>query len=141
MQLCVSAPVALIPDVGIFKWGVWLLIILTKFHEDWTKIVDFLLMANFWVCAVFLLRPYFASIHNFSNSGQLISCFFAFWISAVDLHAFIKTISLLRFISTFEPFIDLIALFRDWSIKFATDLKSGLKVEIQNFCALIWYLP
>ena len=34
-------------------------IIFTKFHEDWTKIVDFLLMAKFWACLVFsLLRPY-----------------------------------------------------------------------------------
>ena len=29
------------------------MIIFTKFHEDRTKIVDFLLMANFLVCAVF----------------------------------------------------------------------------------------
>ena len=28
-------------------------IIFTKFHEDRTKIVDFLLMANFWKCPVF----------------------------------------------------------------------------------------
>ena len=32
------------------------LIIFTKFHEDRTKIVDFLLMANFWKCPVFLLQ-------------------------------------------------------------------------------------
>ena len=29
------------------------MIIFTKFHEDRTKIVDFLLIANFLVCAVF----------------------------------------------------------------------------------------
>ena len=29
------------------------MIIFTKFHEDWTKNVDFLLMANFWMCLVF----------------------------------------------------------------------------------------
>ena len=28
-------------------------ILITKFYEDWKKIVDFLLMANFWTCAVF----------------------------------------------------------------------------------------
>ena len=28
-------------------------IIFTKFHEDWTKFVDFLFMANIWMCAVF----------------------------------------------------------------------------------------
>ena len=42
-------------------WWKWLLheaIIFTKFHEDWTKVADFLLMANFWTCAVFSLRPY-----------------------------------------------------------------------------------
>ena len=28
--------------------------IFLKFHEDRTKIVDFLLMANFWTCLVFI---------------------------------------------------------------------------------------
>ena len=29
------------------------LIILTKFDEDWTKIVDFLLVVNFWASIIF----------------------------------------------------------------------------------------
>ena len=36
-------------------WWKWLpheVIIFTKFHEDRTKIMDFLLMANFWKCPV-----------------------------------------------------------------------------------------
>ena len=33
-----------------------------KFHEDLRKIVNFLLMANFWKCVVFLHRPYFTHI-------------------------------------------------------------------------------
>ena len=28
----------------------------TKFHEDWAKNVDFLLMANFWLGALFLTQ-------------------------------------------------------------------------------------
>ena len=39
------------------KWWKWLpheVIIFTKFQEDRTKIVDFLLMANFWECPFFL---------------------------------------------------------------------------------------
>ena len=46
-------------------WWKWLphdAIISTKLHKDWTKIVDFLLMANFWMCPVFLLRPYYLLI-------------------------------------------------------------------------------
>ena len=42
-----------------WKWLPYKVIIFTKFHEDWTKIVDFLLMANFWVCLIsFFLRLY-----------------------------------------------------------------------------------
>ena len=33
-----------------------MVIIFTKFHENRTKIGDFLLMANFWACLFFLLR-------------------------------------------------------------------------------------
>ena len=36
-----------------WKWLPLYIITFTKFHEDWTKNVDFLLMANFWTCAVF----------------------------------------------------------------------------------------
>ena len=40
-------------------WWKWLsneAIIFTKFHEDWTKIMDFLPMANFWECLVFFTQ-------------------------------------------------------------------------------------
>ena len=40
-------------------WWKWLsheAIIFTKFHKDWTKIMDFLLMANFWTCPVFFAQ-------------------------------------------------------------------------------------
>ena len=47
---------------NFFKtWSKWLpyeVIIFTKFHKDWTKIVDFLLMANFWKCPFFCVRLY-----------------------------------------------------------------------------------
>ena len=47
-------------------------IIFTKFHKDWTKIVDFLLMTDFRTCAVILLRlylylSYFTSSNNSKN--------------------------------------------------------------------------
>ena len=34
-------------------------IIFTKFYEDWTKNVDFLLMANFWTWALFFTQTLF----------------------------------------------------------------------------------
>ena len=46
-------------------WWKWLpheVIILTKFYEDRTKIVDFLLMANYWVCSNFFLQTLFSKI-------------------------------------------------------------------------------
>ena len=33
------------------------MIILTKFHKDRTKIVDFLLIAKFWACILFFVHP------------------------------------------------------------------------------------
>ena len=36
----------------LFSWT-FVKIIATKFHEDWTKNVDFLIRANFWKCLVF----------------------------------------------------------------------------------------
>ena len=33
------------------------MIILTKFHKDRTKIVDFLLIAKFWACKLFFVHP------------------------------------------------------------------------------------
>ena len=44
-------------------WWKWLsheAIIFTKFHKDWTKIVEFLSTANFWKCAIFLTQTLFA---------------------------------------------------------------------------------
>ena len=35
------------------------MIILTKFHKDRTKIVDFLLIAKFWACILFFTHPLF----------------------------------------------------------------------------------
>ena len=32
------------------------MIIFTKFHKDWTKNVDFLLLANFWMCLIFFTQ-------------------------------------------------------------------------------------
>ena len=40
-------------------WRKWLShkeVIFTKFHEDWTKIIDFLLVAKFWTCLVFFTQ-------------------------------------------------------------------------------------
>ena len=37
----------------LWKWLPYEVMIFTKFHEDTTKIVDFLLVANFWVCPIF----------------------------------------------------------------------------------------
>ena len=33
------------------------MIIFTKFHKDWSKIVDFLLLAKFWACPLFFDPP------------------------------------------------------------------------------------
>ena len=42
-------------------WSKWLpheTITLSKFHKNWTKIVDFLSMANFWACSVFFCSDF-----------------------------------------------------------------------------------
>ena len=39
--------------------------IFIKFHEDWSKIVDFLLMSNFWTCAVFSYSDFKLLIKTF----------------------------------------------------------------------------
>ena len=41
------------PDETWLKWSTHEVIIFTKFHQDRTKIVDSLLITNFWKCAVF----------------------------------------------------------------------------------------
>ena len=33
------------------------MIIFTKFHKNWSKIVDFLLLAKFWACLLFFAHP------------------------------------------------------------------------------------
>ena len=57
-------------DQILSNWLSHLRDLLTKFHENWTKIVDFSLMAKFWTCADFvLLRPYLLSLFSSSLSG------------------------------------------------------------------------
>ena len=46
------------PDETWWKWLAHEAIIFIKFHEDWTKIVDFLLIANSLACPLFYY-PYF----------------------------------------------------------------------------------
>ena len=41
------------PHETWLKWLPHELILFTKFHEDWTKIVEFLLMANLWTWSLF----------------------------------------------------------------------------------------
>ena len=54
-------------------WWKWLpheVIIFTKFHKDWTKIVDFLLMANFWTCEVFSCSDFRLNHHFRMNKSN-----------------------------------------------------------------------
>ena len=37
----------------------------TKFHEDWTKIIDFLLLANIWMCLVFFTQTLYGYTYFF----------------------------------------------------------------------------
>ena len=39
------------------------MIIFTKFHKDWTKIVDFLLIIQFWGCTCFLYRTLYTRVY------------------------------------------------------------------------------
>jgi len=55
---CIKNPQFSSHPYEIWKWLPHMIIFFTKFHEDWTKIVDFLLMGNFRACPVFLFRPY-----------------------------------------------------------------------------------
>ena len=41
-----------------WKWSPHEMIIFIKFHEDWTKTVDFSLTANIWKCLVFFLQTF-----------------------------------------------------------------------------------
>ena len=65
-------------------WWKWLpheAIIFTKFHEDGTKIVDFLLLANFWKCPVFfpqtlqLWIPRHRTLKNGKQLKETVLCF------------------------------------------------------------------
>ena len=59
-------------------------IIFTKFHKDWTKIVDFLLMANFWKCPVFFcFRLYLhQQVHTFK-----VLTLFTMWVLIINTHS------------------------------------------------------
>ena len=57
-------------------WWKWLpqeIIVFTNFHEDWTKIVDFLLMANFWMSAVFSYSVFTCPWGGSGSSGHSFS--------------------------------------------------------------------
>ena len=64
-------------------WSKWLLdemIIFSKFHEDWTKIVDFSLTDNFWTCADFFYSDliFFSSaaggaLRSLSEMGAMLT--------------------------------------------------------------------
>ena len=45
-------------------------IIFIKFYKDWTKIVDFLLMANFLTCSIFFF--FFAQTLNYSKVDEFL---------------------------------------------------------------------
>ena len=45
----------------------YLLNILTEFHDDMVKIVDFLLMADFWKCALFSYQ----TLDSYENTKEM----------------------------------------------------------------------
>ena len=51
----------------LWKWLSYEAFIFTKFHKDWTKIVDLSLMANFWMC------PFFCS--DFTSKYKVVMKF------------------------------------------------------------------
>ena len=53
------------------------MIILTKFHKDRTKIVDFLLIAKFWACLLFLLTLYYDALCSYVQTFFLYQVIFA----------------------------------------------------------------
>ena len=78
------------PDKNCWKWLAHEAIIFTKFYENWTKIVNFLLMPKFWKRLVFLLRPYQTTsswcivfkipiIYYFSLPGASVFCWLVKW--------------------------------------------------------------
>ena len=54
------------------------MIIFTKFHKNGTKIVDLLLMANFWVCPGFFASDFVNIVTN------LCVCFVCNWQNTLD---------------------------------------------------------
>ena len=74
------------------------LIIFTKFHEDWTKIVDFFINDKFLnVCGIFLLRLYLILILNIAKHLERICwvfflsiCWAFAWISSEFLRLSLK---------------------------------------------------
>ena len=45
-------------------WTTHELIILTNFHKDWDKIVDFFLLANYWTCPIFYYSVFIVDYHG-----------------------------------------------------------------------------
>ena len=72
-----------------WKWLTHEVINFTKFHEDWTKIVDSLWMVDFWMCPVFfcsdlniyqnLLKSAFPSELSCSQKWKYASWWYASW--------------------------------------------------------------
>ena len=46
--------------------------IFTKFHKDWSKIVDFLLLAKFWAWALFFYSPSTCQLVMQAHKGESI---------------------------------------------------------------------
>ena len=44
--------------------------IFTKFHKDWTTIVDFLLIAKFWASAIFFVHPLYKNLLGPLEEGR-----------------------------------------------------------------------
>ena len=54
-------------------------LIILKFQQNWTKIVDFLLMANFWRCLLFFDSPsrrsfWFLPAHYLTHKSVKLTC-------------------------------------------------------------------
>ena len=63
------------PHETLSKWSTHEVNIFTKFHEDQTRIVDFLPMVNFWMCPFLssdsILFTLLTSFHLFSRSSKM----------------------------------------------------------------------
>ena len=97
-----------IPNETWWKFSSLEPIIFTKFHEHWTKIVYFLLMAKFWTCLFSLLRPYSYVLHEFWNVNVFAG------ISLYAINGFFAKISflcILEFFAFFWWFFDFLFAF------------------------------